>query len=171
MAATVSVQELNGADAGTPNAITNCRYCTADEYNPGTDHPMVKPAAGVYYSYVKHVYLNADTSPTGTINNIKWFCDGAIGWTGVTIKVGTDATYTPATGTESTTGDEYTHTTLQDNSATPYTSAAPLSVPGSIDNPNTGKVSDYVISQVTISTGATAGGLAAETVTFRYDET
>jgi hypothetical protein len=170
MAATISVKECNGAGP-TATTITNCRYCTSDTYTPGTNYPMVKPAAGSNYSYWKHVYLNADDSPAGTINNIKWYCDGTIGWSGVVLKVGAHDSYTQATGTEGTTGDVYSHVTLQDCSATPYTSASPLSVAGTISNPSTGKISDYVISQVTVSTSATAGTLAAETVTFRYDET
>ena len=168
MAATISVQEVNGGGAGTPSTVTAAVLCTADETAPGTNHPMVKPAAGTNRSYWKHFYLNADTSPTGTINNIKWYTDGTIGWTGITLFAATDATYTPATGTESTTGDDYSHTALADASG--LTSAAPLSVPGTISNPTTGKISEYVIVQADLSTSAVGGALAAETVTWRYDE-
>ena len=56
-------------------------------------------------------------------------------------------------------------------SAATFTSAAPLSVPGTISNPNTGKISDYVVMQAVVGTTAVAGTLAAETITFQYDET
>jgi hypothetical protein len=42
---------------------------------------------------------------------------------------------------------------------------------GSIANPDTGKVSQYLELQAVISDTAVAGALAAETCTFRYDET
>lgn len=167
MAATVSIKEVNGASAGTPNTITSARFCTADAYNPGTDNPLVKPTSGSNYSYKKSFYLNADTSPSGTINNIKWYSDGTIGWTGVTIQVKTAETYAQATGTEGTTGAEMTGGA----SAATYTSASPLSVTGSISNPDTGKISHYVEMQAVVSTDAVAGSLAAETMTFKYDET
>jgi hypothetical protein len=52
---------------------------------------MVKPAAeGTNYSYKKTLYLNADTSPSSIINNVKFFCDGTIGWTGVDIEAKTE---------------------------------------------------------------------------------
>lgn len=170
MAATISVQEVNGASAGTPNAVTNVRFCTADAYNPGTANPLVKPSAGSNYSYKKSIYLNADTSPSGTINNIKWYTDGTIGWTGVIIQAGTTDTYAQATGTEGTTGAQMTGQTNQASAAT-FTSASPLSVPGSISNPDTGKISDYVVLQAVLSTSAVAGTLTAETASFSYDET
>ena len=129
---------------------------------------MVKPApSGTHYSYKKSTYLNADTSPTGTINNVKWFTDGAIGWTGVTLNAKTVTAYAQATGTEGTTGEEMSGGT----NASGYTSGSPLSVGGSIDNPSTGKISDYVEMQAVLSDSAVAGTLAAETITWRYDET
>jgi hypothetical protein len=167
MPATISVKEVNGASAGTPNTITAARFCTADSYNPGTNNPLVKPSSGSNYSYKKSFYLNADTSPAGTINNIKWYTDGTIGWTGVTIQAKTAETYAQATGTEGTTGDQMTGGT----SAATYTSAAPLSVTGTISNPSTGKISHYVELQAVLSTSAVAGTLDAETITWKYDET
>src|SRR4051812_19253350 len=108
MAATVSVKHGTGAvSAGlatTNTTITNARLCTADATNDATSHPLVVPSSGTNYSYEQWTYLNADTTPTGTINNVKWYTDGSIGWTGVTLYVGTTATYVQATGTSGTTG-------------------------------------------------------------------
>jgi hypothetical protein len=167
MAATVSVKQCTGAgpDATT---ITNLRFNTDDTVNPGTSNPLVKPAAGTNYSYWKTVYLNADTSPSGTINNVKIYCDGAIGWTGCTLFIGTTGTYTQATGTPGTTGDDSSVATANIQS---YTSGAPKSVTGTISNPSTGKITDYVVMQVDLSTSAEAGTLAQETITWVYDET
>lgn len=167
MAATISIKEANGAGP-TATTITSARLCTSDTYNPGTNYPLIKPSSGTNRSYWKSFYLNADTSPSGTINNVKWYTDGSIGWTGVTLYAGTTATYTQATGTQGTTGDDSAVATTD---AATYTSASPLSVSGSISNPSTGKISDYVVVQADLSTSATAGSLAAETITWRYDET
>ena len=168
MAATVSIKECNGAGP-TATTITAARFCTTDAYNPTTTNPLVKPSAGTNRSYTKTFYLNADSTPAGTINNIKWFTDGSIsGWTGCTLFAGTNASYTQATGTPGTTGDDSGVATTD---ATTYTTGSPLSVTGTLSNPSTGKISDYVMMQLDLSTSAVAGTLASETITWRYDET
>src|SRR3990167_2421579 len=103
MAATVVVKQVVGASPGSASTITNLRMNTDDTVNPGTVNPLVKPAAGTNYSFIKTVYLNADTTPAGTINNVKIYSDGTIGWTGVTLFVGSNATYHEAEGTVGTT--------------------------------------------------------------------
>ncbi len=172
MAATVSVKEVNGSNVAT--TVATAVYCTSDVHNPGTNFPLVRPESGNNWSYWKHHYLNADTAPSGTINNIKWFSDGSFSWTGVTMYVAVTATYTQATGTESTSGDEADgqsgRPNCKTNEATDYTAASPLSVAGSI-TANTGKISNYIVSQLKVGPTAVAGTLATETLTFRYDET
>lgn len=166
----MSIKEVNGASSGTPTTVTNVRFCTSDTYNPGTNYPMVKPApAGTNYSYKKTLYLNADTTPSSIINNVKFYCDGAIGWTGVTVEAGVSDTYTQAAGTEGTSGTDE----ALDTSITTYTSGSPLDMCGGgehLDNPSTGQVGKFLELQAKISDSAVAGALAAETVTFRYDE-
>jgi hypothetical protein len=167
MAATVSIKECNGTGP-TATTVTALRFCTTDVYNPGTNYPLVKPGTGsTNYSYKKSLYLNADTTPTGTINNVKFYSDGNIGWTGVTIQAKTSATYSQATGTQGTTGAQMTGGA----SVASHTSAAPLSVNGTLSNPSTGKISDYVELQAVISDTAVAGTLSSETLTFQYDVT
>jgi hypothetical protein len=167
MAATVSVKQAVGAGP-TATTITNLRFNTDDTVNPGTTNPLVKPSAGTNRSYWKTVYLNADTTPSGTINNVKIYCDGAIGWTGCTLYIGSTGTYTEATGTPGTTGNDSSVATA---AITNYTSGAPKSLTGTISNPSTGRITDYVVMQVDVSTSAVAGTLSAETLTFQYDET
>lgn len=167
MAATVSVKESNGS-VPTATTITNARYNTNDVYNPGTSDPLVKPAAGMNYSFWKMHYLNADTTPSGTIDNVKWYTDGAIGWSGCTLYVGVHSVYSQATGTIGTTGDVFSAASY---AAASFVSAVPLSISGSIDNPSTGKITGYIVSQVGVSTSASAGTLAQETIYWRYDET
>lgn len=168
MAATVSIKEVNGTAPGSASTVASISFCTSDTATPGTSNPMVKPSAGTNRSYWKTLYLNADTAPSGTINNVKFYTDGTIGWTGATLFAGTTATYTQATGTQGTTG---TDSAVATTNAATLTVSAPLSVAGTLTGPSTGKVSDYVVLQVDLSTSATAGTFAAETLTFSYDET
>jgi hypothetical protein len=167
MAATVVVKQVVGSGP-TATTITNLRLNTDDTVNPGTTNPLVKPSASVNRSYWKTVYLNADTSPSGTINNVKLYADGAIGWTGCTLYVGSTGTYTEATGTPGTTGTDSAVATAD---IADFTSVAPKQLTGSISNPSTGRISDYVVLQVDLTTSAEVGTLAQETLTFQYDET
>ncbi|MGH7204520.1 MAG: hypothetical protein ACREHC_08845, partial [Candidatus Levyibacteriota bacterium] len=84
------------------------------------------------------------------------------------LKIGASGTYTQATGTPGTTGNA---STLATTDISRYTSGAPKALSGSISNPSTGRISDYVAMQISVSTSAVAGTLAAETLTFSYDET
>ncbi len=167
MAATVSVKQANSSGPSS-TTITNLRFNTDDTVNPGTTNPLVKPAAGTNYSYKKYVYLNADTTPSNAIQNVKIYCDGTIGWTGCTLKIGASSSYAQAAGTPGTTGNL---DTLATTDIQRYTSGAPKSLSGSITNPSTGRISDYVAMQVALTTSAVAGTLSAETITFQYDET
>lgn len=165
MSATLSIKEVNGGATPVATTITNCRFCTADTYNPGTDYKLVKPETGqTNYSYKKTIYLNADTTPPTGINNLKFFCDGAIGWTGITVEVKAVDAYTEPTGTEGTSGDDNNGTDI-----TNYTSASPLSITGSI-GAATGKISQYIELQAVVSDAAEAGAPSAETLSIRYDE-
>ena len=169
MAATVVVKQVTGPTGSRSNdTITNLRFSTDDNYNPGVANPMVRPAAGVNRSFFKTIYLYATVTPTGTINNVKLYCDGSIGWTGITVYVGTTNTYTQAGGTEGTTGTDSSVATADIEN---FPVATPKSITGSLDNPSTGTISDYVVLQADLSTSVSPGTLSAETLTFQYDET
>ncbi len=169
MSAITSIVQVTGT-AGSPSltTITNLRNNTDDTANPGLINPLVKPVSGTNYGFWKTVYLNAVTTPQNAINNVKLYSNGSLGWTGVTLNVGYSATYNQATGTVGITGNASGVATVDVQT---YTSGSPLSVAGSIANPNTGKISDYVVFQAAISTSAVAGNLPAGTITFSYDET
>jgi hypothetical protein len=168
MAATLSVKEVNGGATPVATTVTNIRFCTADDYNPGTTNPMVKPApAGTNYSFKKTIYLNADTSPSSIINNLKFYLEGAtIAWTGVDVEVKAVDAYTEPTGTIGTTGNDNSGTNIE----TYPDLANALTLTGHIDNPTTGKISQYLELQAVVSDSAVAGALAAETIVISYDE-
>lgn len=172
MAATVSVKQATGSGP-TNTTITNLRFKTADDSSGSdTTYPLVKPSSGTNYSYVAWVFLNADSTPTGTMNNVKFYTDGTNSYgTGVTVKGIQTGTYAQATGTSGTSGDLSSTVYTSGTDMFTYTSASPLSVTGSLSNPSTGKVANYVAMQMALSTSVSAGTLSAETFTFRWDET
>lgn len=183
MVATVTIRRYTGGATVLPTDITstNTRASTSDAPSPGTDNPIPIPGAGTNYSYWVVTGLQADTTPTGTINNLRWYTDGSNPWTGITMEVGQSSAYTQASGTAGSTGDQLTDTNYTGGTLTPatpgadsafgYTSGSPLSVTGSITNPSTGLIGNYVIYQLSVGTSAVAGTLATETITWQYDET
>jgi hypothetical protein len=120
--------------------------------------------------------LSASTTPTGTIDNIRWYADGANNFgTGVTCKGEQATSYVQATGTVGTTGSQLT-TGNYSTVTTPvdvftYTSASPKSVTGSIVNANTGDFGNFFVYQIEVGTTASPGTTAQETFTWLYDET
>jgi hypothetical protein len=118
-----------------------------------------------------------DGTDTGTINNIKWFTDGANGLgTGRGLVVNTATGYVQATGTPGETGTELTtgnYATLADSpsNAFAYTTGSPLSVTGSVTDPDDEYFGHYVVMQATVADTASAGASSAETITWRVDST
>jgi len=195
MAATMSVYFDWGGTDGTPGTSTDVdalgpptlRFKAADDATIDTANPILVPSSGTRYSYWKQIYLYCDDADSNTIDNIRFYSDGAIGFgTGVSLMVGdetpvknsgADTGYEVATGTEGTTGDEMVaaHADLTGStSAASLTSVAPLTVSISEDGSAidaAGETSNYVVLQVNVLSTASAGLTSSETLTFQYDET
>lgn len=186
MAATVTILRKCGAAGATTTDITsiNTRANTTDAHSTNdTSYPIKIPSTpGTNYSYWVTTRLNCTVSPAGTINNLRWYTDGGNGFgTGVTCKVakastGANAGYRQATGTAGETGLQLTEVNHDGLDAAPAdafgkTSAAPLTLVGSISNPDTGEFGDHVVYQVEVDQTAGTGATSAETFTFKYDET
>lgn len=196
MAATVIIERHTGAGAAgggtTQSNITsiNTRANAQDAHETAdVDNPIQIPDAGSNYSYWVSTRLACTVTPSGTIDNLRWYTDGANNFgTGVTCVVGvadyTDVTndgYRIATGTPGVSGDELdevAYDSLTDlggsvfvDNAFDYTSGSPLALAGSVSNPSTGNLGDFVVYQLVIGTTAAPGATAAETFTFKYDET
>ena len=185
MAATVDVQEANGAGPSY-NTVTSARFCTSDDYNPGSNNPIPIPPSGVNYSYWKHLCLQF----TGTftqVSNIRHYCDGTIGWTlgtsGAVRRGNRDSgdhgcpsgSYDQATGTPGTTGDDIeTHTyysgqTTKSANITGDTSGSPATIDSNTyTTPNDRCY--FIVLQVTVDNDATQGAQTPETFTWLYDE-
>lgn len=181
MAATVTIRRWTGTTASpTKSDITgiNTRANAQDAHEPAdVDNPVQKPTSGLKYSYFVSTRLSADTTPAGTIDNLRWFSDGANGFgTGITAKGNSATAYKQATGTLGDTGvqlntSNYTTLTAAPADVFTFTSGSPKTLSGSISNPSTGDFGDFFVYQLEVSTNAGPGASAQETFTFRYDET
>lgn len=178
MAATVTIRRLTGAGPTVSASRTAMRASTSDnDYTTETTNPIPIPGAGTNYSYWVSERLNADTSPSGTIDNLRWYTDGANGYgTGVTAKGQEATSYVQATGTAGTTGTQLTTGNHAGITGAPVdifglTSGSPKSLAGSVSNPTTGQFGSRFVWQIEVGTTAGAGTLTAETFTWKYDET
>ena len=190
MAATVQIVRKTGPTGTIVSSdITsqNTRANAEDTHTTaGISNPIRVPAAGTNYSYWVSTRLNVTVTPTGTIDQIRWFTDGANGFgTGVTCKgakasTGADAGYREAGGTPGTTGWELVqgagppqHSGLDEAPVDVFgfTSASPKTLNGSLTNPSTGQFGDHWVYQVEVGTTAGPGPTNQETFTWRYDET
>ena len=180
MAATVTIRRWTG-DSGSPTKteITGqtTRVSTSDNPSPGTNNPIPIPSSGTVYSYWLSTRLSVDATPDGSINNILWYTDGDNGYgTGITVIGQSADAYVQATGTEGESGNELTttnHDELTDDPVDVFTfdSESPKSITGSMDNPNTGDLGQFMVIQWQIASTASAGAKTAETFTWQYDET
>lgn len=183
MAATVVINRWTGSSGGpTKTAIQSANTVAnaSDAHQStaaGSSNPIRVPTVGTNYSYWVSTRLSASVTPSGTINNIRWYTDGANNFgTGVTCKGNTASAYVQATGTTGTTGDilnTTNHTSLAGATADVFThtSGSPKSITGSISNPSTGDFGDFFVYQMEVGTTAGPGVTGQETFTWTYDET
>jgi hypothetical protein len=121
MAATVQIIEKNGAGGtATDKTSGNIRFKNADNATVDTANPMVKPGAGVDYSFEKWLRMNVSGGTYTEITNVKAYMDGGNGLgTGVTLYAKAVASY--ATPAEATGTGGYAD-------AFTYTSGSPLTL-------------------------------------------
>lgn len=179
MGATVQIRRWTGAvGAPTKTDVTsiNSRLNAEDAHSTaGTSNSILIPTSGTNYSFWAAFRLNITAIVGGTVNNIKFFTDGANGLgTGVTLKGNSATSYVQATGVAGTSGDQLNTTAYSTLAGAPvdaftWTSASPLAVAGS--STATGDVGDFVVLQVNVASTANSGATPQETMTFRYDDT
>lgn len=183
MAATIIINRWTGSSgAPTKTDITgiNTVANASDAHQAtaaGSTNPIVIPSAGTNYSFWVSTRFSCSVTPAGTVNNIRWYTDGANSFgTGVTCKAQNATSYVQATGTTGTTGTQLTTGNHAGLSGAPadafsFTSGSPKSLTGSITNPNTGDFGDFMVYQLEVGTTASPGVTGTETITWLYDET
>ena len=162
MAATVQILEKNGAGGtGTDKTSGNIRFKNADNSTVDTSNPMVKPGAGVDYSFEKWIRFNVSGGTYTEITNVKAYMDGGNGLgTGVTLYAKAVTSYvTPA---EASSVSGYTD-------AFTYTSGSPLTL-GAGPFTSTGEKADHLVMMLTVGTTASGGITPSETLTLAWDE-
>lgn len=175
MAATVATYGFTGTSPGTGAAVTTLRFKNADDNTVDTNNPVIKPSSGTNYSFWKSIALFATVAPSVSISNVKIYSDGTLGWAGCQVDIGDQQTdtYIQATGS-SNNGDEMVASHSQISSKTDlftYTSGSPLSVTLSASwADTTGRITMFLVLQLAITSAASGGVQAAETMTWQYDE-
>lgn len=181
MAATFDVVRRTGASGSITDTVittTTTRASQSDSPTPGSANAVPIPSSpGTNYSDWFTVRSKATTTPAGTIDTLRYFADGVALPAGVSLNgrdaaTGADAGYRQATS--AIVLNTTNHTGLDgapvDVIAT-YTSAAPLTLVGSITNPSTGLFGDHVVLQYAVTDAATPAEIADTTHTIRYSET
>lgn len=176
--ATVTIRRWTGAGGGpTKTDITDAttRMCTADDPADGTSHPIPIPSSGSKRSYWMPTQLSVDANASAnTLDNIKWYSDGASAFgTGVSCVGNTASDYVQATGTPGDTGDELNTVNYGDLAANPssvfaFTAGSPKAVTGTTDG--TGDLGHLMVLQLVVSSTAALGITPSETFYWQYDE-
>ncbi|MFQ5774186.1 MAG: hypothetical protein ACE5GS_06700 [Kiloniellaceae bacterium] len=182
MAATVIVNEYNGAAPGTKTNKTSgtVRFKNADDANVDLNDPLVVPSAGQEYSFEKWLRLQIAGGTFTQISNLRAYSDGANNF-GAGIKA-----WYAVSGV-------YMQPVVPDEAADPPQSAAAGSPvenmadlftatqasPIDLDGINVGpftdgspaeEIGDFLVLVLEVEPAASQGVLAAETLTFAYDE-
>ena len=197
MASTILINTCFGGSDATPGTddsdVTSGTlwFQFADNNSsPGDDDRIAVPPSGTNYSFWKHTYFRMSARPGAeVVNNLKFYSDGANGFgTGVGLVVSdqlpahtaaADTEYEVDNHTEGLTSDDMdagsnNHsicTTVSDVFG--LTAGAALAVTigeASTQMDAVAEVSAFVLLQMTVASTASAGALAAETLTYRYDE-
>lgn len=177
MAATVLINRLTGAGP-TFTDITgiNTRANAEDAHTTaGTANSILVPAAGTNYSFWVVTQLEVTAITAGTVDNLRWYTDGANNFgTGVTCKAQNATGYVQATGTTGTTGTQLTTGNYATLSGAPvdaftFTSGSPKALTGTTTTVQ--KFGDRMVYQIEVGTTALSGATAQETFTWKYDDT
>ena len=162
MAATIQILEKNGAGGtGTDKTSGNIRFKNADNSTVDTSNPMVKPGAGVDYSFEKWLRFNVSGGTYTEITNVKAYMDGGNGLgTGVTLYAKAVTSY--ATPAEASSVSGYTD-------AFTYTSGSPLTL-GAGPFTSTGEKADHLVMMLSVGTTASGGITPSETLSIVWDE-
>lgn len=176
MAATVLVREKNGAgETATDKTSGTVRFKNADDANVDLNNPLIVPTTNREYSYEKWLRMHIGaTGPSTQITGLEFYTDGAKGWqAGVKLWARSVSAYsTPGVPTETNDPPQapVNGTPAAMSDAFGYTSGSPLSLgAGPYSSTNT-DMGDYLILVMEVEIGSSPGLLAAETVTFEYDE-
>ena len=182
MAATFNVAWDFGGTANTPGTVeaslTNLRFNNEDTNDQDTASPITIPTAGTAYSFWKQIYLHCTGAPSVQVDNVQVYTDGTLGWTGCTVvsaddtlthNSGSDAGYDPGQAAVLTTHDTVTAVTDFFTYNSGSTQAIAISESGSVIDA-VDEYTNYLALSLQVTSSATQGTQATETITWQYDE-
>lgn len=171
MAATIQIHEMTSdADTGVDKTASTVRFKAVPSTTStavDTNDPLVVPASGTDYSYVKKLRPYMEAPPNTNVTNLRWYSDGSNGFgtgIGVTAKnIGTMF------------GTHYDSAMSGGSDLFGYTSGSPLDGDGTDTGPflpadDNSYIGDIIELQMSVADTATNGALSAETLTLAYDE-
>ncbi len=183
MAATVIINEYNGAPPGTKTDKTSgtVRFKNADDTNVNLTNPLVVPSSGQEYSYEKWLRLQiTDAGGFTQIDNLRAYSDGANDFgTGVKLWYAVTGVYDqPVIPNESADPPQSAAVGSPVENMTDFftaTSGSPVDLDGINTGPFTDgspveEIGDFLVLVMEVESTASQGVLTAETLTFAYDE-
>lgn len=171
MAATIQIHELTtDADTGVNKTSGTIRFkavASTTSTTADANDPLVVPAAGTDYSFVKKIRAYMEAPPDINITNLRWYTDGGNGF-------GTGVTAT-AKNIGTTFGSHYDTAMSGGADLFGYTSGSPLDGDGTDTGPfvpadDDTYIGDIIEIQIAVASTASNGALTAETLTLAYDE-
>jgi len=145
MAATVQWENSTAASA-TWASVTQIRFKNANDANIDLNNPMVKPGAGVDYSFEKAMRANCTVAPSNQISNVRYFFNGSE-TTGIDSYHKFTASYTQPVELDAGSIAGYVNTA----NSTYYAWAGVTTFTG------TGQIGDLVYFGITVGTSASSG--------------
>jgi len=177
MAATVIINEWND-DGTSPTGVKTdktagtIRFKNADDAAVDLNDPLVVPTSGQEYSFEKWLRLAITGGAFTQVDNLRAYSDGASGFgTGIKAWYAVDGAFTsPVVPAEVNDPPQHDAVAMSDFFAA--TSGAPIDLDAVNAGPFTaaGDIGDWLVLVLEVETTAAQGVLAAETVTFAYDE-
>ena len=182
MAATVIINEWNGAGGSkTDKTSGTIRFKNADDAAVNLSDPLVVPGSGQEYSYEKWLRLEiTDAGGFTQISNLRAYSDGANGFgTGVKLWYAVTGAYIqPVVPSEAADPPQSAAAgspveNMADFFAT--SQGSPIDLDGINVGPFTDgspseSIGDFLVLVMEVEPTASNGVLAAETLTFAYDE-
>ena len=164
MTAAMKIYELTASMAGTDKTDGTVRFKNADDQTVDTNNPITIPSDNyIAKSYTKQLRMYCATAPDTQIDNLQVYSDGAGFGTGITVNASNVGVSFSANATAEMTDG---------NDLFGFTSGAALNL-DAVDSAvitATGFGGDILKLQMTVASTAGSGTLAAETITFSYDE-
>lgn len=182
MAATVNINEYNGAPPGTKTDKTSgtVRFKNADDANVDLNDPLTVPGSGQEYSFEKWLRLQIAGGAFTQISNLRAYSDGANNFgSGVKLWYAVAGAYM-----QPVVPDEAADPPQSAAAGSPVENMADLFMatqgsPIDLDGINTGpftdgspaeEIGDFLVLVMEVEPTASQGVLSAETLTFAYDE-